>query len=91
MYKMCNDDFKNTPIDAQELIDCLNDIYGDEMVDEMVDEPVEMEDEPGAEDAEGSGGDLEAFNEIMLTRHNELRAAHGAPPVEIDMELAAAS
>ena len=50
----------------------------------------EMEDEPGDDEVSGDGA-LEAFNEIMKTRHNELRAAHGAPPVEIDMELAAAS
>ena len=51
----------------------------------------EMEDEPGADDEVSGDGDLEAFNEIMKTRHNELRAKHGAPPVEVDMELAAAS
>ena len=72
-------------------MDCLSDYIGEE--GDMGTEPSadEMEDESGADDEVSGDGDLEAFNEIMKTRHNELRAAHGAPPVEIDMELAAAS
>ena len=44
--------------------------------------------EPREEKKEEAAGDVDAFNKIQLDAHNQHRAAHGAPKVVWDADLA---